>query len=460
MSHPLLSRAEIQALLGQARPGEGEGAGSVGLQETGTGVAAWHELVAMVWQGTAGAVASAARPVEARVVRETLLSGKAVLPALQTPGKSGQEAGPVLIELDADPPWLTSYLWLSPAAATKLEDLAGGEWEPAAGRPAELAGPALPAPLADIPSSFAALVADQMRQVLRDVLGEPVEIVPRGAHSLPETIPGVALPSANGWLAAEVEFTWGRQVERVLQLFSPGLPLVLYRLLAGEEQGSGEGKEIAATSTGTAASSTWRGEEGKPGGEIAPAAAGDSGMSQGERPATLPAGTGGWTGRRGVLKPRAADPRPSRETAPRSRPVEEALPGRGQRFPSSGIVSGGREDEAGGGPPIIVRPVEFGPLSSSTEESNRQADHTELLLQVPMNITVELGRTTLPMQEVLGLGKGAVLELDRMAGEPVDILVNGRLIAKGEVVVIEENYGVKISAILSPNERLREGGGG
>lgn len=140
--------------------------------------------------------------------------------------------------------------------------------------------------------------------------------------------------------------------------------------------------------------------------------------------------------------------------------MEEALPGRGQRFPSSGILSGGREDDAGGGPPIIVRPVEFGPLSSSTEEGNRQADHTELLLQVPMNITVELGRTTLPMQEVLGLGKGAVLELDRMAGEPVDILVNGRLIAKGEVVVIEENYGVKISAILSPNERLREGGGG
>jgi flagellar motor switch protein FliN/FliY len=77
-----------------------------------------------------------------------------------------------------------------------------------------------------------------------------------------------------------------------------------------------------------------------------------------------------------------------------------------------------------------------------------------LLLDVPMTLTVELGRTTRLVQEILGLGEGSIIELDKLAGEPVDLLVNGKLIAKGEVVVIDENFGVRVTDIVSPDERL------
>jgi len=77
-----------------------------------------------------------------------------------------------------------------------------------------------------------------------------------------------------------------------------------------------------------------------------------------------------------------------------------------------------------------------------------------LLLDVPMTLTVELGRTSRLVQEILGLGEGSIIELDKLAGEPVDLLVNGKLIAKGEVVVIDENFGVRVTDIVSPDERL------
>ena len=67
---------------------------------------------------------------------------------------------------------------------------------------------------------------------------------------------------------------------------------------------------------------------------------------------------------------------------------------------------------------------------------------------------VELGRTTQLVQDILGLGEGSIIELDKLAGEPVDLLVNGKLIAKGEVVVIDENFGVRVTDIVSPAERM------
>jgi flagellar motor switch protein FliN len=78
-----------------------------------------------------------------------------------------------------------------------------------------------------------------------------------------------------------------------------------------------------------------------------------------------------------------------------------------------------------------------------------------LLLDVPLHMTVELGRTRRTIREVLSITPGAVVELDRLAGEPVDVLVNGKLLGKGEVVVINENFGVRITDIISPVERLK-----
>ncbi len=73
-----------------------------------------------------------------------------------------------------------------------------------------------------------------------------------------------------------------------------------------------------------------------------------------------------------------------------------------------------------------------------------------------MTLTVELGRTRQFVKDILGFGEGSIIELDKLAGEPVDLLVNGKLIAKGEVVVIDENFGVRVTDIVSPAERLNK----
>ena len=79
-----------------------------------------------------------------------------------------------------------------------------------------------------------------------------------------------------------------------------------------------------------------------------------------------------------------------------------------------------------------------------------------LIMDVFMEMTVELGRTKKKIKDILGMGEGTIIELDKLAGEPVDILVNHKPIAKGEVVVIDENFGVRVTEILSPMERVNE----
>jgi flagellar motor switch protein FliN len=78
----------------------------------------------------------------------------------------------------------------------------------------------------------------------------------------------------------------------------------------------------------------------------------------------------------------------------------------------------------------------------------------DLLLDIPLQVTVELGRTTMAIKEILEIGIGSVIELKKLAGEPVDMFVNNKLIAKGEVVVIDENFSIRITSIVSPEERL------
>ncbi len=101
---------------------------------------------------------------------------------------------------------------------------------------------------------------------------------------------------------------------------------------------------------------------------------------------------------------------------------------------------------------VGISPVKFPPLGDSVPYG--AGSNISLLLDVPMTLTVELGRTRQLVKDILGLGEGSIIELDKLAGEPVDLLVNGKLIAKGEVVVIDENFGVRITDIVSPAERL------
>ena len=88
--------------------------------------------------------------------------------------------------------------------------------------------------------------------------------------------------------------------------------------------------------------------------------------------------------------------------------------------------------------------------------SGMEQGNIGLIMDVKMELTVELGRTKKLIKEILGMGEGTIIELDKLAGEPVDILVNHKAIAKGEVVVIDENFGVRVTEILSPMERVAD----
>lgn len=102
--------------------------------------------------------------------------------------------------------------------------------------------------------------------------------------------------------------------------------------------------------------------------------------------------------------------------------------------------------------PVAVKQAQFAPLAAPPGMEGISG--LDLIMDVPLKVTVELGRTRMQIRDVLDLGKGSVVELDRLVGEPIDMLVNGKLIAKGEVVVIDENFGIRVTDIVSPIERF------
>ena len=83
-----------------------------------------------------------------------------------------------------------------------------------------------------------------------------------------------------------------------------------------------------------------------------------------------------------------------------------------------------------------------------------KVQNLDFILDIPLKVTVELGRTSVQIKDLLQLGQGSVLELDKLAGEPLEILVNGKLVAKGEVVVVNEKFGIRLTDIISPIERI------
>jgi flagellar motor switch protein FliN/FliY len=127
----------------------------------------------------------------------------------------------------------------------------------------------------------------------------------------------------------------------------------------------------------------------------------------------------------------------------------------GGTTPNNAMAGGMMGGNAYGQPPNI-QPVQFPNLN--TQYGPREQGNIGLLMDVFMEMTVELGRTKKLIKEILTMGEGTIIELDKLAGEPVDILVNHKLIAKGEVVVIDENFGVRVTEIVSPQERLSDVG--
>lgn len=101
--------------------------------------------------------------------------------------------------------------------------------------------------------------------------------------------------------------------------------------------------------------------------------------------------------------------------------------------------------------PATASPVAFQPLTPSGQTIGHDID---FIKDVPVQLTVELGRTRMTIKNLLQLGQGSVVELNGLAGEPMDVFVNGFLIAQGEVVVVEDRYGIRLTDIITPSERL------
>ena len=101
-----------------------------------------------------------------------------------------------------------------------------------------------------------------------------------------------------------------------------------------------------------------------------------------------------------------------------------------------------------GMPNINIQPASFQAFSNDVGAMQSQ-ENIALIKDVPLEVTVELGRTSKAISDILDFAPGTIIELDKIAGEPVDVLVNGKLVAKGEVVVIEENFGVRVTEIIN-----------
>jgi len=100
-----------------------------------------------------------------------------------------------------------------------------------------------------------------------------------------------------------------------------------------------------------------------------------------------------------------------------------------------------------------VAPAEFAKFAPTG--AGNAGNDLNMILDIPVQLTVELGRTRIPIKHILQLAQGSVVELETMAGEPMDVLVNGFLIAQGEVVVVNDKFGIRLTDIVTPSERMR-----
>ncbi|WP_370264086.1 flagellar motor switch protein FliN [Limnobacter sp.] len=118
----------------------------------------------------------------------------------------------------------------------------------------------------------------------------------------------------------------------------------------------------------------------------------------------------------------------------------------GQQAPGADVV---HEDALG-----EVEAHHFEQLSGDDEDGT--GNDIDIILDIPVTLSVELGRTKIPIKHILQLAQGSVVELDGLAGEPMNVLVNGCLIAQGEVVVVNDRFGIRLTDIVTPSERLRK----
>lgn len=106
--------------------------------------------------------------------------------------------------------------------------------------------------------------------------------------------------------------------------------------------------------------------------------------------------------------------------------------------------------------PSLFDPLSPGPASASGDGAASGDVNLDVILEVPVTLSLEVGRTRIPIRNLLQLNQGSVVELDRAAGDPLDVFVNGTLVAHGEVVIINDKFGIRLTDVVSPAERIRK----
>jgi len=149
----------------------------------------------------------------------------------------------------------------------------------------------------------------------------------------------------------------------------------------------------------------------------------------------------------------AAEQTPEEQTAEQTASVNDASPATAP----ADDTSGNNDNEAGGALSDAqnANASVFKEFSNENILGDKQND-IDMILDIPVQLTVELGRTKIAIKNLLQLAQGSVVELDGLAGEPMDVLVNGCLIAQGEVVVVNDKFGIRLTDIITPSERIRK----
>jgi flagellar motor switch protein FliN/FliY len=150
----------------------------------------------------------------------------------------------------------------------------------------------------------------------------------------------------------------------------------------------------------------------------------------------------------------ASAPNPATSSAEEDAMAAEwaaALEQQTQAAPAATASTGAVVDAASGA--AVATPAAFANFSAGAAAA--AGNDINMILDIPVQLTVELGRTRIPIKNILQLAQGSVVELDALAGEPMDVLVNGYLIAQGEVVVVNDKFGIRLTDIVTPSERMR-----
>ncbi|MFL1466171.1 flagellar motor switch protein FliN [Marinobacter sp. HN1S83] len=118
-------------------------------------------------------------------------------------------------------------------------------------------------------------------------------------------------------------------------------------------------------------------------------------------------------------------------------------------------AEGSGEKEGAGGDNVRAAPMEEFEESADGAQGSGMSPDLDVIMDIPVTISMEVGNTQIPIRNLLQLNQGSVIEMDRLAGEPLDVLVNGTLIAHGEVVMVNEKFGIRLTDVISPGERIK-----